>query len=102
MADKKSGNKNFFGSKGYLTRLELRERLRKAPPEIPGTRKRYNTRERIMLEKELFGNHYGRYINREEYKRRLDLLKREKYKTQKIGEKMDLERKIKYLESLLH
>jgi IS1 family transposase len=102
MADKQSDNKNFFGDKGYLTRLELRQRLRKAPSEIPGTTKRYNTRERVMLEKELFGNHYGRYINREEYKSRLDLLKREKYTIQKIGEKMALERKIKYLESLLH
>ncbi len=100
MADKKEADKSLFGKKRHLSRLEFREKLRKAPSNIPGARKRYGKKERVMLEEELFGDRYGSYISREEYQRRLRELEREKYRTNKVGERIALERKIKYLEEL--
>lgn len=97
---KETPKESFFGKRGYLSREELRERLRKASPQIPGSAKWYTREQRTKMEKEDFGKEYGTYITRQEYQKRLQELKREKFKVKTDQEKMDIDRKIRYLKKL--
>lgn len=99
-ASKEPAKEDFFGKKGYLSRIQLRERLRKASPKIPGSTKWYTRQQRINLEKEVFAKGYGDYITRQEYQRRLRELSREKFKVKTSQEKIDINRKIRYLKKL--
>lgn len=99
-AAKEPPQEDFFGEEGHLSRSELREKLRKASPEIPGSSKQFTKEQRIALEKEIFGKEYGDYITREEYQRRLRELEQEKYKAKKTEEKITIDRKIRYLKKL--
>ena len=96
----KNSQEDFFGKKGYLSRLELREKLRRAPSKIPGSRKWYSRQERINMEKELFGEEYGSYISPQECRRRLQELEREKFRAKTNKEKLKIDEKIRYLKGL--
>lgn len=91
---------DFFGKKGYVSRIELRQKLRKAPSKFSGSGKRYTKQERVKVEKEMFGNRYGRYITGAEYKDKIRRLEKERYRTKKSSEKIEINKKIKFLKNL--
>lgn len=91
---------DFFGKKGYLSRLELREKLRRAPPKVPGSRKWYTRQERVNMEKEIFGKEYKSHITRQECRYRLRKLGRERFRAKTGKEKTDINRKIRYWKEL--
>ena len=97
---KETAKNNFFGKEGYLKRIELREKLRGASPKIPGSAKWYTRKQRVNIEKEIFGKKYGNYITPQEYHQSLRELEQKKYKAKKSEEKTDIDRKIKYLKKL--
>ena len=86
-----------FEKRKQISRREFRERLRKAPSCIPGSRKTYTRRERAAFEKELFGKKYGSHVSRPEYKKRLRLLGKERYRAKTSAKKLKIDRKIRYL-----
>ncbi len=96
----KNSKEDFFGKKGYLSRLELRQKLKKAPSRVPGLGKWYTRRERVDMEKETFGKEYKDYITRREFQHRLRKLEREKFGVKTGKEKLEINRKIKYLKEL--
>jgi len=91
---------DFFGKKGYISRVELRQKLRKAPSKFSNSGRRYTAQERIKVEKEMFGNKYGNYISNKEYKNRIRRLEKERYLTKKSSEKIEINKKIKFLKDL--
>ncbi|KPJ71721.1 hypothetical protein AMJ50_01140 [Parcubacteria bacterium DG_74_3] len=92
---------SIFRGKTHLTREEMRERLRKATPFIPGPgRKMYSREERVKMEKELFGPKYGQYIERKEYGKVLKDLEKAKWRAPTETERFAIERKIRYLKDL--
>jgi hypothetical protein len=95
-----SPKEDFFGKKGYLSRPELREKLRKAPSKVSGLGKWYTRRERVSMEKETFGREYKDYITRQECRDRLRKLGREKFEAKTGKEKLDINRRLKYLKEL--
>ena len=95
-----NSEEDFFGKKGYLSRLELREKLRKAPSKVPGLGKWYTRRERVNMEKEIFGKEYKEHITRHECRYRLRKLEREKFRAKTGKEKLEINRRIKYLKGL--
>ena len=94
-------SEDFFGKKEYISRIELRQKLREAPPKFSDSGRRYTTQERIKVEKEMFGNKYGNYITRGEYKDRIRRLEKEKYSAKKNSEKIEIDRKIRFLKNLI-
>lgn len=101
--DKASGKtppEDFFGKSGSITRLELREKLKKAPSKIPSIGKWYTRRERVNMEKETFGKEYKSYISRQECRYRIRKLKKEKFKEKTSKGKLEIGRRIKYLKHL--
>lgn len=91
---------DFFGKKGYVSRVELRQKLRQAPSRFQGSGRRYTREERVKMEKEMFGNKYGNYISSQEYKNRIRKLEKERYLTKKSNEKIEINKKIKFLKNL--
>jgi hypothetical protein len=92
---------SIFGGKPFLQRPELRERLRKASPFIPGSGGRMiGAKERVGLEKEVFGKKYGPGITPREYSRGLKDLRKAKSKAPTQAERFKIERKIRYLKGL--
>jgi len=91
---------DFFGKKGYVSRIELRQKLRQAPPKFPNSGRRYTRQERIKVEKEMFGNKYGNYISQQEYKNRIRRLEKERYLAKKSSGKIEINKKIKFLKDL--
>lgn len=89
-----------FGKDGYLTRSELREKLRKAPYEIPNSAKWFTRKERVSIERELFGGKYGTHITSQEYRERLRELEREKLRAKTAKEKLNIDRKRRLLKKL--
>jgi len=91
---------DFFGKKGYVSRIELRQKLREAPPKFPNSARRHTKLERVEVEKEMFGNKYGNYISRQEYKNRIHRLEKERYGAKKSSEKIEINKRIKFLKDL--
>jgi hypothetical protein len=91
---------DFFGKKEYVSRIELRQKLRQAPSKFSGSGRRYTAQERVKVEKEMFGNKYGNYITRGEYKDRIRKLEKERYTAKKNSEKIEINKKIKFLKNL--
>ena len=91
---------DFFGKKGYVTRIELRQKLRDAPSKFSGSGRRYTRQERVKVEKEMFGNKYGNYISNQEYKNRIRRLEKERYNAKKSSEKIEINKKITFLKNL--
>lgn len=99
-ASGKTPQEGFFGKKGYVSRLELREKLRKAPPKIPSIGKWYTRQERVNMEKETFGKEYKNHITRRECQYRIRKLKNEGFRAKTGSEKLEINRRIKYLKNL--
>ena len=91
---------DFFDKKGYLSRLELRQKLRKAPSRVSGLGKWHTRKERINIEKEIFGRKYGHYITPQECRYRFRELEKERFRAKTGKEKLEINRKIKYLKGL--
>ena len=91
---------SLFEKKEYLTRSQFRERLRGASPKIPGSSKMFSRKERVKLEKDVFGKKYGQIIDKGEFKRKLRELRHEKFVAKTGAEKTQIDRKIRYLEKL--
>ncbi|PIV12790.1 MAG: hypothetical protein COS47_00680 [Candidatus Nealsonbacteria bacterium CG03_land_8_20_14_0_80_36_12] len=90
----------FKDKKKEISRRELREKLRKAPGRVPGSSQIFSWSERVKMEKEIFGRQYGSYISDREFKRRLRLLEREKYRVKTQKERLEVDRKIRLLRKL--
>lgn len=97
---KEKPKEDFFGEKGYLSRIELREKLRKAPPKVPGLGKWHTRQERVNMEKEIFGKEYKSHITRQECRYRLRKLRNEGFRAKTGKEKLEINRRIKYLKGL--
>ena len=91
---------DFFGKKGYVSRIELKQKLRDAPSKFSGSGRRYTRQERVKVEKEMFGNKYGNYISNQEYKNRIRRLEKERYNAKKSSEKIEINKKITFLKDL--
>ncbi len=91
---------DFFGKKGYVSRIELKQKLRDAPSKFSGSGRRYTRQERVKVEKEMFGNKYGNYISNQEYKNRIRRLEKERYNAKKSSEKIEINKKITFLKNL--
>lgn len=92
---------SLFEKKEQLTRSELRQALREASPFIPGSGARmFSRRERVEMEKEVFGRRYGAYITKEDYRKALGKLrvKRSRVKTGK--ERLGIDRRIRFLRKM--
>jgi hypothetical protein len=93
---------SIFGKKRELSRPEFRQILRKASPRIPGAGGRmYSWRERVKMEKEIFP--YQRFkgnISEFEVKRRLKELRMERYRAKTQKEKINVDRKIRFLKEV--
>ena len=91
---------SIFGGKPYLRRSEFRRKLREASPFVPGTSKIIPRSERAKMEKDLFGKSYGSLIDKREFSKAIGKLEKQKYQSRKSVEKMNLDRKIRYLKKL--
>ena len=80
---------DFFGKKGYLPRIALRQKLREAPPKFPDSARRYTRQEREAFEKKFDFKKYGPYIDRKDIERLVKGLGKKK-----IGEKWEERKKI--------
>lgn len=93
-----SKDKSGFGGKAYIPREHFREWLKR--PEHFKTLKK-PTRERVKLEKELFGPEYGHYIERGEPEKVLKKLEKEKFRAATGAEKEKIDKKIRLIEKFL-
>ena len=91
---------SIFDKKQSLDRRELREKLEKASPKIPGSNREYSRAERIKLEEEVFGKKFGGLITKQEFKRRLLKMRENKFRAKTGDEKIKLDRKMRYLKKL--
>lgn len=80
---------DFFGKKGYLPRVDLRQKLRKAPPKFPDSAGKYTRQERVAFEKKFDFKKYGPNIDRKDVRRLIKGLERDK-----IGTKWEKRKKI--------
>lgn len=90
-----------FEKKQELSRPELRNELKRASgsvPASPGTR--YSQKERVAMEKELFGPKYGGGISTKDYQKAIKGLTRERLNVKTAEEKKVIERQIRYLKKL--
>lgn len=91
---------SLFDQKKYLRRRELKETLKKAPPRLPGVGGRFSTKERVEMEKEVFGKEYGEYISRGEYGRAVKKLEDARYRAKTSADKLKIDRRIKFLKKI--
>jgi hypothetical protein len=87
-----------FGGRSYLTREQVRGELRK-PAYFKATG--WRERERVKLEKEIFGPEYGHFIERGEPEKVLKKLEMKKFQARTSTEKSALSKKIKTLRKFL-
>jgi len=94
--------KSLFEEKEAISRPEFREILRKAPSQIPGAGGRmYSWQERVNMEKELFPyERFSSHISEIEVKRRLRELRSERHKAETGEERLNIDRKIRFLEKV--
>ena len=90
---------DFFGKKGYVSRLELRQKLRKAPSRFPNSARRYTRQEREALEKKFDIKKYGPNINRKDVNRLIKGLEKKKVWTN-WQERKKINNDIDYLKKL--
>lgn len=93
---------SIFDKKKEISRPKFREILRKASPRIPGAGGRtYSWRERVKMEKEIFPRErFKSHISEIECKRRLRELRRERYGAKTREEKLNIDRKIRFLKEV--
>ncbi len=88
-----------FSKKPQVSRMELRETLRRSSGQIPGTSRRFSSEERVKLERE-FGSKYGEYISASDVGIKMGEYKRERAKAKTYEERTAIDRKINYLRNI--
>lgn len=93
---------SIFDKKKEISRPKFREILGKASPRIPGAGSRtYSWRERVKMEKEIFPRkRFKGHISESECKRRLRELRMVRYKAKTREEKLNIDRKIRFLKEV--
>lgn len=84
-----------FEKKSEISRSELRETLRKADGQG-----KLNAQQRVRLEQEVFKKEYGNFISSGDYRRGLRELRQKRFSAKSYREKLELDRKIRFLEGL--
>jgi len=88
----------FDNKRSSVPRRELRSTFKKDSGIIPGTGgKKYYQKEREGIVKEVFGPKYGSDISKTDYRMALRDLKVDKKSAKAPGERLALDREIKYL-----
>ena len=90
---------DFFGKKGYLPRVTLRQKLREAPPRFPDSARKYTRREREEFEKKFDFKKYGPNISRKDVKGLIKGLEKKKVWTN-WQERKQINNDIDYLKKL--
>lgn len=88
-----------FDKKKEISREELRDALRKGAPYVPGGGM-LSGMERVNLEKEIFSKFLGSHISQDEFRRTIRELEKKRLYAKTDKEKIDLDRKIRYLKYL--
>ena len=93
---------SIFGKKKEVTRPELREILKKSSPYIRGSGGRmFSLQQRMKMEKEMFpSSRFSSHISAIEVKRRLRELRTERNRAKTQREKINTDRKIRFLEDV--
>jgi len=93
---------SIFGKKKAVTRPELREILKKSSPYIRGSGGRmYSLQQRMKMEREMFPpSRFSSHISEMEVKRRLRELRMEKGRAKTHKEKIETDRKIRFLQDI--
>jgi len=94
---------SIFRGRPYLTHSQLKEELEKASPYVPGSSALIPREEREKMVEELFGKeggNHGYYIDRNEFKKAVKNLEEKKSKATSSSEKLEIDRKIRYLKKL--
>ncbi len=91
---------SIFNKKQHSTRSQLRQSLRKASPNIPGSSRMFSREERVKLEKQVFGKKYGQFIDKGEVRRKLLELRHEEFLAKTSVEKTKISRQKRYLEKV--
>jgi hypothetical protein len=87
----------FFGGKKEFTRSEFRERMAKDSGKIPGTGGVfYSKEERIGLEKKFSQGKYGLNISKDDIKRHIQDIQKERSQTIDDGKRQALKREMDY------
>ena len=84
-----------FEKKSKVSRMELRKKLGRAEG-----RGKFSRQQRQRLESEVFIRKPGGSISKQDYSKALKDLKKAEYKARNYREKLEIERKIKFLEDL--
>jgi len=90
---------DFFGKKGYVSRVELRQKLREASPKSPDSARRYTRQEREAFEKKFDFKKYGPNISRKDVKGLIKGLEKKKVWTN-WEERKKINNDIGYLKKL--
>ena len=91
---------SIFDKKNYINRQEFRQKLEEASSKIPDSGRKFSRKERIDLEKNIFGREFGQLITKQEFKRRLLKMRENKFYAKTSEEKIKLGRVMRYLEKL--
>lgn len=92
---------SIFEKKRALSRLEFRQALRKSSPYIPGTGGRaYSQKERVEMEKKLFGREYGSHISKDDFRKGLRKLSGERLRTKTSSDRLRVDRQMRFLKKL--
>lgn len=91
-------NKKIFEDKDKVSRKELRKGLKRTSPGFHSFRKkRLSRRERVKLEREVFGKKYGKHISKQDYKKAVDKFRKKTAIARTPEEKAEIKRKVKFL-----
>ncbi|MDP2909716.1 MAG: hypothetical protein Q8N69_01440, partial [bacterium] len=87
-----------FDDKRPLSRSGFRQLLRKDAGKIPGTMRKYSTKEREKIEGNVFGyKKFGSHISEQDYKRGIGNLEKDRILSKSYSERKRLTDKINYL-----
>ena len=90
-----------YDKRKSISRRELKSTFDKHHGRIPGTGgKKYYHRQRSKMTGEMFGAKYGSQIDKHEYRSVLRDLQRSKKNIKTPGERLAVDRKIRYLKEL--
>ncbi len=93
---------SFFNEKKSLSRRDLRKKLKRDKGVIPGTGgKRFSSRERENLSRDVFGSKHGSNISKRDAESAIRDLERQKQSADSPEEEESIDQKIRYLEDQL-
>lgn len=89
-----------FDNKKSISRSKFREVLRRTPMRSTSSARGYTHRERVNLEREVFGPKYGGQISKRDYRTALGKMHGDRFKAKNSVERREIERKIRYLKRI--